>query len=511
MASEGPFVYARRRPELGALHQVVRENLQTLYAAAEAGFATKLPGFVRDELEAYLDCGLLCRGFAWMACTNPECREQRLVAFSCKGRGFCPSCQGREMAQAAANLVEHVLPAQVPLRQFVLTVPFELRYRLAYDGALLGRVSRIFVDSVLGFYRRKLQARGVKRGFGGAVTALQRVSSDLRLNPHFHSIALDGVFVSSDRGEPEFHALPHLDTTDVADLMQVIRVRILRYLVKAGVIDNACELTVLEDALAEREPALAQLAAAAVSGHAPAGPELRQREPVALRGPVGVQIMGPLSVTAMGFSLHAATTARGDDAEGREALCKYILRPAIAQERLQLLDTGLVRIQLKRPFRDGTVAIDLDPLSLLCRLAASVPPPRFHTLKYAGVLASAHKLRPLVVPPPPAEDASEDAHGHDKPEHPATHRSRYRPWAELMKRTFRIDVETCQCGARMKLRALLVWAASIERFLQCLGEPTEPPPLEPARGPPYFKSRVLRRKHGELDPHTAAQVELFGA
>ena len=80
----------------------------------------------------------------------------------------------------------------------------------------------------------------------GAVTALQRVSSDLRLNPHFHSIALDGVFVSSERGEPEFHSLPQLDTADVADLMQVIRVRILRHLVKAGVIDNACELTVLE-------------------------------------------------------------------------------------------------------------------------------------------------------------------------------------------------------------------------------------------------------------------------
>jgi hypothetical protein len=51
---------------------------------------------------------------------------------------------------------------------------------------------------------------------------------------------------------------------------------------------------------------------------------------------------------------------------------------------------------LKRAFGDGTVAVDLDPLSLLCRLAAAVPPPRYHTVKYGGVLASASKLRPLI-------------------------------------------------------------------------------------------------------------------
>jgi len=61
------FVYARRRPELGTLYQVVRDNLQTLYAAAEEGFASPLPAFLRRELEQYLDCGLLCRGFAWLA------------------------------------------------------------------------------------------------------------------------------------------------------------------------------------------------------------------------------------------------------------------------------------------------------------------------------------------------------------------------------------------------------------------------------------------------------------
>jgi hypothetical protein len=86
------ITYSRRQPELGALHQVVRDNLRTLYAAAEQGFASPLPEFVKRELEGYVDCGLLVRGFAVLACSNADCKQQKVVAFSCKGRGFCPSC-----------------------------------------------------------------------------------------------------------------------------------------------------------------------------------------------------------------------------------------------------------------------------------------------------------------------------------------------------------------------------------------------------------------------------------
>lgn len=73
-----------------------------------------------------------------------------------------------------------------------------------------------------------------------------------------------------------------------------------------------------------------------------------------------------------------------------------------------------------------------------------------------------------------------------------------------MRRTFAIDVETCdRCGARMRLRALVTAAASIARYLRHLGEPTEPPPLSPARGPPFLESRVVRRKLGQFDEGSA--------
>ena len=82
-----PGVYRRHRPETTALYEVVRDNLETLYGAiGDGAIAVRIPKHARKELEAYLDCGLLCRGFARLKCQ--DCGERRLVAFSCKGVAF---------------------------------------------------------------------------------------------------------------------------------------------------------------------------------------------------------------------------------------------------------------------------------------------------------------------------------------------------------------------------------------------------------------------------------------
>jgi hypothetical protein len=148
-------------------------------------------------------------------------------------------------------------------------------------------------------------------------------------------------------------------------------------------------------------PVLAQLAAAAVSGTVPAGPERRERPPLRRVPDAEPRVLGALCASDSGLSLHAATIAKRDDDARKEALCRYLLRPPLAQGRVQLLESDMVRIVLKRPFGDGTTAVDLDPLSLLCRLAASVPAPKFSTVRYGGVLAPAAKWRSAVVPPPP--------------------------------------------------------------------------------------------------------------
>ena len=149
----------------------------------------------------------------------------------------------------------------------------------------------------------------------------------------------------------------------------------------------------------------------------------------------------------------------------------------------------LVGITLKKAYADGTLASDMDPLSLLCRLATSVPPPRFHTVRYAGVIAPASPWRPLIAPQPLAQPSSAAAR-------PVPAKSAaYRPWAQLLARTFAVDVLRCSaCGGRMRLLAMITQPASVARLLAATGEPTEVPSRSPSRGPPYWKSCVLRRQ-----------------
>ena len=518
MSAAAPFEYRRHRPERGALYQVVAETYRTLEAASEEGFVAALPSFVKDEFETYLDCGILAHGFGLLQCESHDCRQKVLVAFSCKGRAWCPSCIGRRMCQSAANWVEHVLPHQ-RVRQFVLTFPFELRARLAYDRELFGGLTKIFNDCVLGFYRRALRdLYGAGSGEGGAITVTQRTSSDLRLNPHLHQLALDGVYVGGEGGELVFHPLPTITNADVADLLDVICVRMLAFLERKGVIEDRLDPRLADDGFAEREPALASLASSAVTGNMPAGPEERQREPIRLRSDGSDRSVSGLSARQCGFSLHAATTAPAHDARARETLCNYVLRPPLAEQRVKKLPNGLVRVELKRPFSDGTIAIDLDPLSFMCRLAAAVPPPRAHLVRYSGVLSAAHRWRERVVPPPPETDENDATceHGHPLGEGeaeplPTTHRSRYRPWRELLKRTFAVDLEQCtKCGARLVLRALITAAQSVARFLRKIGEDPNPPPIAPARAPPFFRLPALRRAAGELEGGMSGQVELSG-
>jgi hypothetical protein len=191
-------VYARRQPEKTALYQVMQCHLLTFEQEwTDEASGRTLPKFVTDELHGFMSCGILGRGFAHLYCKT--CREHHVVAFSCKARAVCPSCLGRRMSAGAANLVDHVLPA-VPIRQLVLTMPFPLRFPLAFDGKLLGQVLRIFTDTVSGWYRKRHAARGLPEGETGAVTAIQRANSDLRLSPHFHTLGLDGIYSPDRKG-----------------------------------------------------------------------------------------------------------------------------------------------------------------------------------------------------------------------------------------------------------------------------------------------------------------------
>jgi hypothetical protein len=174
-----PGVYEPRSTAGTVLHEVVRAHLERfLDETAAATDGAGVPRFIEREFRDFLGCGDLRRGFCRVRCA--ECAFERLIPFSCKSRAICPSCGGRRMAEQAARLVESVLPF-VPVRQWVLTVPHRLRYRLAFDHALCRAVLGVFARVVLGWYRRRARRAGVPDGQSGTVTVVQRFGSGLEL------------------------------------------------------------------------------------------------------------------------------------------------------------------------------------------------------------------------------------------------------------------------------------------------------------------------------------------
>ena len=374
------YTYTRREPEKTALFQVIQQHLLTFEQQwTDKSDGHTLPSFVTDELHDFLGCGILARGLAQLFC--PTCHERYVVAWSCKGRGFCPSCGGRRMNAGALTLVDHVLP-EVPIRQFVLTMPFPLRFPLAFDGKLLGQVLRIFTDTVAANYRKRMADRGIVDGQYGAVTVIQRANSDLRCNPHVHAIFLDGLYAPDRDGKGfMFHPAPAPTQADVEAIVERASKRILRFLQRRGVITLVAapgdgEVTVVTDeTIGDEDPLLARLLAAATAGAPPAGPA-NKRKPIRIvldpdAHPVA---KGNLCGQHAGFNLHAATRVAANDKHGRLALCKYILRPPLANDRLKILDDKVVRLEFKKPWSDGTSSVELAPLALIARLAALVAP-----------------------------------------------------------------------------------------------------------------------------------------
>ncbi len=172
------FEYIPRKPEETVLYGVIVEQLETFLARQQAR-ERPVPRFVERDFRGYLTCGVAEHGFLRLRCD--DCGHDRVLPFSCKKRGLCPSCGGRRMSDTAAYLVERVFP-WVPTRQWVLSLPFKLRYRMAYDSELMTDILNIFVRAVFSELRRRArELLGLKRSQCGAVTFVQRFNSALGL------------------------------------------------------------------------------------------------------------------------------------------------------------------------------------------------------------------------------------------------------------------------------------------------------------------------------------------
>jgi hypothetical protein len=212
-----------------------------------------------------------------------------------------------------------------------------------------------------------------------------------------------------------------------------------------------------------------------------------------------------------GYSLHADLAVHQKERRKLERLLRYGLRPPFAQKRLSLTPDGKVRLKLRKPYYTGQSEIVLEPDVFLRRLIATIPPKRLNMVRFHGVFAPRSKVRPALqalLPQKPeasttteASADSEAAAGpggltEDLPPVPPRYR---RPWHELLKRVFDVDIICGRCGSKMHRISHIDDPDTIEKILGHLGLPTAPPQPAPARAPPQCEFDFADFDEPELD------------
>jgi len=474
--------YEPRDPSRTVLYKVIADHLETFLASFEADpDATGLPAYVQREFYDYLQCGILAHGFLRMGCD--ACKQDVLLAFSCKRRGFCPSCAGRRMAQTAAHLVECVIP-WVPTRQWVVSVPIPLRYWMAASKELTAKIHTIIHTTISQYYVNQAVTRGSERQKvqPGSVTFIQRFGGAINLNLHFHVIFLEGVFLDrTDHGlKPRFVKVEPPSDADIAEVLQKISRRVIRTLRQLGYLEPGIDEAVATgyDPLLDDEPELARTMVASVKQRIAFGERAGQKvrrigSGFGYEGELP-EPTGPRCASVNGFSLHANTQVPAHRRDQLERLIRYTARGAVSLERLAEDGNGDLVYSFTKPWSDGTTGIKLSPLELLEKLAAIVPLPRVHLVRYAGCLAPHSQLRGAIIPTPRQQGVDAGAVHTGTP---------HWSWARLLRRVFDLDMATCPFCRRGSLRiiAAITQEAVITRMLRHLKLASIPPPIAPAR------------------------------
>ena len=359
----------------------------------------------------------------------------------------------------------------------MLTLPYRLRYLLAWDHGLSRAVLAVHVRALLDFYRDQARSHGIPDGRTGTLTVIQRFGGGLNLNMHFHTLAFDGVFVRSPARPLEFQpALPPSDA-EVEQVLGTIRRRVGRLLRRRG-LEPEEDDTGPEDPLAEASLALAGIVGASVQGRVAlgtrAGAQVHRLGEGLLPARRGER--GPRHAHLEGFDLHANVWVGANDRARLQQLCRYVLRPPLAEDRLRLLTDGRVRVALKRAWSDGTTHLLFEPVVFLEKLAALTPRPEINLVLHHGVLAPHARWRPDVVTYRRAETGGGTeggaAMGRTRAGSGGAARPRYWTWAALMRRAFDLDVLRCpRCAGRMRLLATIDDPAVIQKILAHVGLP----------------------------------------
>jgi hypothetical protein len=360
------------------------------------------------------------------------------------------------------------------MRQWVLSVPYQIRYWLSWDPKLITQILTIIIRVIKQYYRSKAKQRYKISGTQtGAVTLIQRFGSALNLNVHFHLLFIDGVYTKGEK--PQFYRIVAPTDEEIRVLVKRMATRIIRFLTRREYLDDSLGA----DATEHEFPMLASCIGASVNHRIAYGRRSgkRVRRLISGWGALGdkPQSKSARCAAVNGFSLHANVETRYNEKKKMEKLLRYILRPPVALERMEKRVDGTISYKLKHPYSDGTTHVVFSPMELLEKLVALIPRPRAHLVRYHGVLAPNSHIRPKVI-----------RQSERKPSEalnliPGSREKRI-SWAKLLRRVFDVDVTVCPiCSGNMKILSAILKRENIKRILIYLGVPPDVPPVAPAR------------------------------
>jgi hypothetical protein len=336
-----PAIYRPRRPQESALYQCLEhywEEFQQAYTLFYEKDYGPLRPVVEKTVERFLECGILRHGFARIRCGN--CHEEYLLAFSCKTRYFCPSCQAKRVAAFMEWVTEEVLEA-VDHRQLVWTIPRVLRPTFRRDRRLLGELARCAWSTLKAYTQARFPDPGVSPG---AILAIQTYGDQLNFHPHLHSLLSDGVWDK----QGQFHSFGPLDY------------EVLTRLFQHHVLEMLTHQRRLSREFADR---------------------LRGWHP-------------------SGFQVYCGPPVDREDQPALERLSAYILRPSFAGTRLQYqADNGQIEYRTTK----GLIR-RMDALDWIALVTSHIPDRHQQMVRYYGRYSNAARgKRRKQCPSPPGD------------------------------------------------------------------------------------------------------------
>jgi hypothetical protein len=412
---------------------------------------------IRSSIDKFLKCGDLKEGFARVKCK--DCGEEYFVAFSCRQRSCCPSCDQKRALLLGHRLKDEVL-ADVPHRQWVFTIPKRLRVYFRYDRKLLGKLCRAAYDTVCDVYALEIDG---DCGVPAMVGAVQTFGDLIHWHSHIHAIVPEGVF--TDTGN--FVPIPDIWKHRAADIWQE---KVFELLLDACKIDP----DVVANMRGWRHSGFNVDNSVRIEAGDHAG--MRRLVEYISRCPFSLARM--ITLTDDG---DASKSPTGDKIVYRASKGKCFPFPHTGDPVLPERDIAPIQTLMAGIPRNFEV---FDPLDFLAEVTQHIPNKGEHQIRYYGWYSNKKRgmqEKKVILSGQPEPDT-------------AFRRKCRMTWAALIKCVYEVDPLKCQkCGGEMRVISFIEKDTVIEKILRHCGlwkvPSIRPPPEE--KPPPIVEDAEL--------------------